>query len=79
MNRRQVIQRSLLSLGSLALGKAANATQTLLPEGSPIKHSACRWCYQDLAFDELCERGLDIGLQSIELLRPSEWGIVQNY
>ncbi|MEZ4987670.1 MAG: TIM barrel protein [Saprospiraceae bacterium] len=28
------------------------------------------------SLEELCERGLDIGLQSIELLRPDEWPVV---
>lgn len=79
MNRRQLLQRSLLSAGALSLGRAINATNHVFAiEGNQaFQHSACRWCYQDIPLEELAENGRDIGLKSIELLRPDEWPIVQ--
>lgn len=78
MNRRQAIRNTLLSAGALSLGQAIQATASALPDMSAqaaFKHSACRWCYQGIPLAELCERGRDIGLHSIELLRPDEWPV----
>ncbi len=79
INRRQLLRRSLLSAGALSLGNAIQATNSSIPSTSKqlFQHSACRWCYQDIPLEELAERGVDIGLKSIELLRPEEWAIVQ--
>jgi hydroxypyruvate isomerase len=44
-----------------------------------INHSACRWCYSDIPFEELVKAGKKIGLQSIELTGPSEWEILKKY
>ncbi|RME98280.1 MAG: hydroxypyruvate isomerase [Bacteroidetes bacterium] len=81
LNRRQVLKRSLLSAGALVLEQALQATRTALLPGVqlPLLHSACRWCYADFPLEELCERGLDIGLHSIELLKPTEWKVARSY
>jgi hydroxypyruvate isomerase len=44
-----------------------------------IQHSACRWCYQDIPFEDLVKAGKKMGLQSIELTGPSEWEILKKY
>jgi hydroxypyruvate isomerase len=77
MNRRQLLRGSLLTAGALALGHAVRATGAALTPASelPFRHSACRWCYSGIPLEELCERGQDIGLQSIELLKPDEWPV----
>ena len=79
INRRQLLRRSLLSVGALSLGQAIHATNASIPSATKqlFQHSACRWCYQDIPLEELAERGVDIGLKSLELLRPEEWPIVQ--
>ncbi len=81
MNRRQLIRKATLSAGALALGRAVKATEQALrlPGNQPFHHSACRWCYNDIPLEELCERGQDLGLKSIELLKPDEWPIAQQY
>jgi len=79
INRRQLLRRSLLSVGALSLGQAIHATNTSISgTGKQLfQHSACRWCYQDIPLEELAEKGVEIGLNSLELLRPQEWPIVQ--
>lgn len=79
MNRRQLLSRGLLTAGALSLGKAIQATNNIFSADTKqsFAHSACRWCYQDIPLEELAERGASIGLQSIELLRPDEWSVVQ--
>ncbi len=46
--------------------------------GRQFLHSVCRWCYSSYTLEELCDIAKDIGIQSIELLNPSEWDIVLN-
>lgn len=41
-----------------------------------FQHSVCRWCYNNFTLEELCEVAKDCGIQSIELLNPSEWDTV---
>jgi hydroxypyruvate isomerase len=41
-----------------------------------FQHSVCRWCYNNYTLEELCEIAKDCGIQSIELLNPSEWDTV---
>jgi hydroxypyruvate isomerase len=48
------------------------------PAGS-FRHSACRWCYQKMPLEDLAVHGKQIGLESIELLDPSEWATVQKH
>ena len=81
MNRRQVIRQTVLAAGAVSLGGAIQATSNALSTAQTgnILHSACRWCYNDIPLEELCERGRDIGLKSIELTGPSDWPILQRY
>jgi hydroxypyruvate isomerase len=44
-----------------------------------VHHSACRWCYQDIPFEELVMNAKKIGLQSIELTGPEEWEILKKH
>ncbi len=73
------MRNTLLSAGALSLGQSLLATERALPSRMgaelPFRHSACRWCYNDIPLEELCERGQDIGLHSIELLRADEWPV----
>jgi len=48
------------------------------PAGS-FHHSACRWCYQKIPLDELAREGKRIGLESVELLDPADWPVVQGH
>jgi hydroxypyruvate isomerase len=79
-------------LGKLAAGAALAAIPINLPAGifksgkimknsatGKINHSACRWCYQDIPLDVLCEEGKRIGLSSIDLVGPGEWAILKSH
>jgi len=44
-----------------------------------IRHSVCRWCYGKLSLDELCKACVEIGIESVELLGPSDWPTVKKY
>jgi hydroxypyruvate isomerase len=44
-----------------------------------INHSACRWCYSSIPFEDLCKAAKEIGMKSIELTGPAEWEILKKY
>jgi hydroxypyruvate isomerase len=44
-----------------------------------INHSACRWCYSTIPFEDLCKSAKEIGMQSLELTGPAEWEILKKY
>jgi hydroxypyruvate isomerase len=49
------------------------------PEAGKIHHSACRWCYNDIPLETLCEEGKKFGLESIDLVGPKEWPVVKQH
>ena len=78
MNRRSALKSGLLSLGALNLSDAFARTDAALPTAT-TNHSTCKWCYHDIPLEELCERGQDIGLRSIELTTVDEWPTLDRY
>ena len=42
-----------------------------------IKHSVSQWCYGGISLDDLCKAAVKMGIQSIELLGPDQWGTVK--
>ncbi|MDN5205548.1 TIM barrel protein [Fulvivirgaceae bacterium BMA10] len=44
-----------------------------------INHSVCRWCYDDIPLEALCEKAQDIGIKSVELLGPEDWKTLEKY
>ncbi len=44
-----------------------------------IKHSVCRWCYNDIPLEELCVAVKDIGMGAIDLVGPKDWPTLQKH
>lgn len=44
-----------------------------------INQSVCRWCYEKVPLEQLCEAAKSMGLKSVELLWPDEWAVAQKY
>ena len=44
-----------------------------------VNHSVCKWCYKDVALEDLCRAAGRIGLHSIELLNPDAWPTLKKY
>jgi hydroxypyruvate isomerase len=42
-----------------------------------FRQSVCHWCFGTIPLDQLAAAAKDIGLESIELLNPDEWPVVQ--
>jgi hydroxypyruvate isomerase len=44
-----------------------------------FRHSVCRWCYPALPLETLARAAREIGLDSVELLDPVDWPVVQRH
>ncbi len=42
-------------------------------KSSGINHSVCRWCYEDIPFEEFCIAVKEMGIPSIDLLETSDF------
>jgi len=49
------------------------------PDTHPIRHSACKWCYAKTPLADLAKAAKSFGMESIELLNPEEWPVVQAF
>ena len=71
-------RRSALKTAAASLIAAGVPTAQAAPKGR-LKQSACRWCYQKMAIDDLCRQGAEMGLSGIDLVEPEEWPTVKKY
>lgn len=60
-------------------GAKESAGATEQPETHPIRHSACKWCYAKTPLADLAKAAKSFGMESIELLNPEEWPVVQAF
>lgn len=44
-----------------------------------IQHSACRWCYGDIPFEDFCIAAKEIGLVGVDLVGPKDWPLLKKY
>jgi hydroxypyruvate isomerase len=82
MTSRRNMIKALGALSATTMGTAAvahEAQKSAYVLKNNIKHSACRWCYGTIPFEELCVEAKKIGLASIELTGPAEWPILKKH
>jgi hydroxypyruvate isomerase len=82
MTSRRNMIKALGAISATTIGSAAiahEATKSAYVLKNNIKHSACRWCYGSIPFEELVIEGKKIGLVSIELTGPAEWPILKKH
>lgn len=82
ITRRDALRHA--TVGGVAAATAVLTRTTMGQEaGEPLKgnihHSVSRWCYGKFSLDELCQACKRIGIESVELLKPSEWATVKKY
>ncbi len=81
MSRRNLV---LGLAGTAAAGWAATRV-TAAPAAPPaplkgnIRHSVSRWCFGALSLDDLCRACQQIGIQSVELVRETDWPTLKKY
>ena len=47
--------------------------------GGSFHHSVCKWCYPKISLEDLSRDAKDIGLESIELVNPSDFPTLKKY
>ncbi len=81
MKRRDLIKNISMAAGIMAINKQGlmDLDGDVLPGGNGIKHSVCRWCFNGIELEALCEAAQDIGIESIEIVGPNDWPVLQKY
>jgi hydroxypyruvate isomerase len=79
--RRQAIA-TLVGAAAVATLPRMTATEmksesTPAPVTGGIRHSVCQWCYRSIPLEEFARAAKEIGLESVELLGPEGWPVVQ--
>ena len=44
-----------------------------------LRQSVCRWCYNSISLDQLCQWGVQLGLKGIDLLKVPEYEVPRRY
>lgn len=44
-----------------------------------INHSVCRWCFDEIPLEVLCENAVDMGIKSIDLVGVDDWPTLAKY
>ncbi|WP_346843236.1 TIM barrel protein [Parabacteroides sp. PF5-6] len=86
MSRRTAIKTVLAGSAAAAVSGVASATpfasgvsQANSPLKGNIRHSVSRWCFGRIPMEEFCVACKKIGIESIELLDPADWPVVQKH
>ncbi|MDB6021379.1 MAG: Xylose isomerase domain protein barrel [Pedosphaera sp.] len=81
MNRREALKATALATASAALSQrlfAADANASPELKGR-INNSVCKWCYEKIPLETLCQAGKAMGLQSIELLTLDDFPTLKKH
>jgi hydroxypyruvate isomerase len=76
-SRRSFLRSTGVAAAAAALAPRLNAAEAALK--GRINHSVCKWCYPKIALEDLCTAGKDMGLQSIELLQPTDFATLKKH
>lgn len=78
MFRREFLKASAATPLIATLPTSISNVGTKKGISTSFKHSICRWCYNSTPLEALCEKAIDTGVHSIELLNQYEWDIALN-
>ena len=83
MDRRSVIKTASAGAAAMLAGVASAQTASAMQQTEPlkgyVKHSVSYWCFGKYPLDEFAKICKDMGIQSIELLDPKDWPVVQKH
>ncbi|HEX3985577.1 MAG TPA: TIM barrel protein [Acidobacteriaceae bacterium] len=70
----------------LKSGAAASLTAAVPVPGLPearasgrLRQSVCRWCYNSISLDQLCQWAVQLGLRGVDLLEVAEYEVPRRY
>lgn len=82
LTRREVSKSLVAGLAVAMLPRqaaAAEAAAAPAPSSSGYRHSVCKWCYGKIPLPEFAAAVKEFGIESVELLNPEEWPVVQQH
>jgi len=83
MQRRDLVKKIVVGSTAIALapvsGLATSAPSGNRPLKGKINHSVCRWTYDFLTLDELCQAVKKLGFAAIDLVGPKDWPLLKQY
>src|SRR5690625_7521216 len=65
--------------GSVWQGDSPEKTKTDAKLKGRVQHSVCRWPYGSVSLEKLCEASVEMGIQSVEIVGPDEWPVLNEY
>ena len=75
--RRSALKTASILAAGAALGSRLQAADAHTK--GRVNHSVCKWCYPKNSIEELCTAGKEFGLQSVELLQPSDFPTLKKF
>ncbi|MFP4096055.1 MAG: hydroxypyruvate isomerase family protein [Cyclobacteriaceae bacterium] len=79
-NRRSAIKKMAGTAAAFPLAGIKFQAQNTAPQlKGNIRHSVCKWCYNNIPLDEFCAQVKKMGITSVELLGPAEWPTLQKH
>jgi hydroxypyruvate isomerase len=84
-SRRSAIKGMLA--GTAAIGASSmipalaadNKNLSALKLKGNVNHSVCRWCFNSLSVEELCQTVKKLGFSAIDLVGPKDWPTLKQY
>ncbi len=68
-----------LSLAEMTDQKQLPVTDQPIVRKGNLRHSVCRWCFNDVPLEELCVFAKQIGLSAIDLVGPKDWETLKKH
>jgi hydroxypyruvate isomerase len=82
-SRRVAIKKMVVGTAALGAASALSSFRNMADPTSTLKgnihHSVCRWIYNDMSLDAMCEAVKKIGFGAIDLLGPKDWPIIKKH
>jgi hydroxypyruvate isomerase len=77
VSRRSVFKGAAASAAVFTLGDFTS--YGAVERKGKVNHSVCRWCYEKIPLESLCQAAKEMGIVSVELQGPKEWPTMQKY
>ena len=79
LHRRGFLRTAAATALAASLSHRIDAADAASGMKGRINHSACKWCYPKVPFDDLCRAGKVMGLTSIDLVDPPDFEALKKH
>jgi hydroxypyruvate isomerase len=81
--RRRILKTLLAGAAAMTAVPRLSLAKDFHPSSGTLKgnihHSVCRWCFNQLSVEELCQAVKPMGITAIDLVGPKDWPVLQKY